>query len=558
MDAEMRIKIGAETNEAEKGINRVQNSLNKLKPASAQAGQALTNLGRVAQDLPFGFVAIQNNLNPLLESFDTLKKQSGGAKEAFKALASSLAGAGGFGIALSVASAAVTFFTNGFGAWTKGFVSGKKSVDDTSDSLFNFGDTLSKVTDEVSKSVADATKLFNALNGGTLNAGQRKKALDELKQINVEFFGSLKDEKGVIEGLQLAYDGYLKRLTAIGRAKAIESQLTKLFDKKLELELKLDPKFLAATNKDNLALIGRLQKELDKLGGPVSQQEQQNYWKIQSDGAILVNENIKKRFDLQKRIGELKAGANIIFQDAGKSNEQLKIIQLQIDALSKLQLEVANFDIVPPPPPKEKVEKAFDLGRFFLGERVKFAEDVQKLSEDTFKPFFFSVGEDSAKALVNGFNAVGLDVRQGEQQQIGINEKLQELKDNAIKTAGTITDTLTPAINSFFQSIASGSGSPFKALGEALKQLLVQLAAAVAKALIFKAILSAINPNAAAGQSFLSLFSNFAGLGSAAPGSIRTGGILGSANRIEVTGGFRLQGTTLVAALRRANNSFGI
>ena len=40
---------------------------------SDQAAFALTNLGRVAQDAPFGFVGIQNNLNPLLESFQRLK-----------------------------------------------------------------------------------------------------------------------------------------------------------------------------------------------------------------------------------------------------------------------------------------------------------------------------------------------------------------------------------------------------------------------------------------------------------------------------------------------------
>ena len=46
-----------------------------------QAGFALTNLSRVAQDAPFGFIGIQNNLNPLLESFQRLKSETAYTKK---------------------------------------------------------------------------------------------------------------------------------------------------------------------------------------------------------------------------------------------------------------------------------------------------------------------------------------------------------------------------------------------------------------------------------------------------------------------------------------------
>jgi molybdopterin-containing oxidoreductase family iron-sulfur binding subunit len=73
---------------------------------SNQAAFALTNLGRVAQDAPFGFIGIQNNLNPLLESFQRLKTETGSTSLAFKALGASLLGPAGIGIALSVVSSA--------------------------------------------------------------------------------------------------------------------------------------------------------------------------------------------------------------------------------------------------------------------------------------------------------------------------------------------------------------------------------------------------------------------------------------------------------------------
>ena len=76
-------------------------TLNTLTKSSYQATLALTNLGRVAQDAPFGFLGIANNLNPLLESFQRLKATTGTTGGALKALASSLTGAGGIGLVLS-------------------------------------------------------------------------------------------------------------------------------------------------------------------------------------------------------------------------------------------------------------------------------------------------------------------------------------------------------------------------------------------------------------------------------------------------------------------------
>ena len=84
--------------------------LSNLTKGSNQANMALTNLGRVAQDAPFGFIGIQNNLNPLLESFQRLKAETGSTGGALKALGSSLMGAGGIGFALSAASALFLVF----------------------------------------------------------------------------------------------------------------------------------------------------------------------------------------------------------------------------------------------------------------------------------------------------------------------------------------------------------------------------------------------------------------------------------------------------------------
>lgn len=87
-----------------------QNVGGAVAKGSNQAAFALTNLGRVAQDAPFGFMGIQNNLNPLLESFQRLKAETGSSGSALSALGKSLIGPAGLGIALSVVSSAVLFY----------------------------------------------------------------------------------------------------------------------------------------------------------------------------------------------------------------------------------------------------------------------------------------------------------------------------------------------------------------------------------------------------------------------------------------------------------------
>jgi hypothetical protein len=305
----------------------VPDPFNNVQKGANQATVALTNVGRVAQDLPFGFIGIQNNLNPLLESFQRLKAETGSSSAAFKALGSSLLGAGGVGLALSVVTAGILIFQNGIAGFNSKTKEAKKEADE-------FSKLLQNVSEDVGKSASRVTTLFNALNSNSLNTSQRKRALEELKQQNQEFFGALTEEKGLINGLQAAYDGYLERIKAIATAKAIESQLTKLFDKKLELELNIDPKFNAAISPENQRLIGALQKQLDKLGGRVDVNAVQDLSKI--------NDNLRKRLELQTRINNLKS-ANIV--DLSGSKEQIEDLERRIKGLTELQKTTGNFDI---------------------------------------------------------------------------------------------------------------------------------------------------------------------------------------------------------------------
>jgi len=93
-----------------RSANTATESLKKLKPGSDQATNSLINLSRVAQDAPYGFIGIANNLNPLLESLQRLKASTGSTGSALTALKGALLGPAGLGLALGVVSSLIVSF----------------------------------------------------------------------------------------------------------------------------------------------------------------------------------------------------------------------------------------------------------------------------------------------------------------------------------------------------------------------------------------------------------------------------------------------------------------
>jgi hypothetical protein len=94
----------------EQKIGGLSGQMPKLSQTSGAATQSLVNLSRVAQDAPFGFIGIANNINPLLESFQRLQAETGSTGSAFKSLLSSLSGPAGLGLAVGVASSLLVTF----------------------------------------------------------------------------------------------------------------------------------------------------------------------------------------------------------------------------------------------------------------------------------------------------------------------------------------------------------------------------------------------------------------------------------------------------------------
>jgi hypothetical protein len=206
---------------------------------AGKARQALTNLKLVAQDLPFGFIAIQNNVPNLLESFSQLQTSGGGLKGAFKELGAQLAGPGGLFLGISLVTTAITLAVQKYG-----------SLGAAVDALFGKIDPLAGAMSRISKElenynneaqfVSEIAERGEAAQAGQLQTIQilssrvrdlsisekeRGRYLDELKRIDKDYFGGLTTGKSDLEKIKIATDNYTESLIINSRVKAFQSQL---------------------------------------------------------------------------------------------------------------------------------------------------------------------------------------------------------------------------------------------------------------------------------------------------------------------------------------------
>jgi hypothetical protein len=187
--------------------------------AVAKSGKDFTNLSRVIQDLPFGLIGIQNNLTQLIP------------------------GVGLLGLGFSALVSAITFAQVGFGAWTRGLGrtseatdKANKKIQETKDRIAELtrsmseikidinaqveGDTTAEITkvQALSKVVTDVTKSYN----------DRNAALNQLKEINKNYFGDLTLESDKLSTLTGRVEEYTKALTASAVVKAFSDEIGKV------------------------------------------------------------------------------------------------------------------------------------------------------------------------------------------------------------------------------------------------------------------------------------------------------------------------------------------
>lgn len=498
----LKITITADNQQAVKNIQETVTATTKLGAAfktlpstSGQATNALTNLSRVAQDAPYGFIGIANNLNPLLESFQRLSKEAGGTGGALKAMASGLMGPAGIGLALGAVSSIIV----AFGPKIADFISGTNEAAKAEE---KFAQSLSDARAEASETGIRLQAYLTITQNASVSDERRAEALkavkNELSKVNSAYASTITN----VDQARAAVDLYTQALVA----QAITSRyIDEIANKTIAL---------ADANK-KIVQTGREYYKTLEMASKMSN--------AYSDASIVQAGSINKakEANLDARNAALALRSGII----GLNTELANTITLALDnpffKLDKGAKELAKST-------KQVADNIQRIG----GQARPLGPDANQpiLQERIALPALAN-----APQTFTGNNNPAIEA----ERYLAIKKlaDAQQVYNFQLQQTQQITSLLAPAFDSVIQAMVMGEDVG-KALQAAFQQIVIQLISMVAQALLFKAIMAAIT-----GGTSVATDAVGGGVGSGA------GNFLGE---------FLLKGSDLVLATQRANNNLNI
>ena len=505
----LKITITADNKQAVQNIQetvtatqKLGNAFKTLPSSSGQATNALSNLSRVAQDAPYGFIGIANNLNPLLESFQRLQKEAGGAGGALKAMGAGLMGPAGIGLALGAVSSIIV----AFGPKIADFVSGVTEAEKGQSKL---NDALAKGVGEAQAEGDKLTILSGIVQDITRSTKERQNALS---QIQSTYKGNLELQKiDINDGKQLAL--IVDRITEALKRKAMAQAFATLIAEEEAKKARLQ--------------ISNLKEMRDNVSGATASWE---FLKsaLANAGSVM---------------GVLDYNTKITNKALDQNNESIKDIDFNLGLLNEQyknvisdQIKFGDSSTISTSAIKEQRKEVQGLKNDLRG----IGQQARPLGPEGANPVLMERGASPilptpTGAAPLGGRTSGFDaIKQANDTLEAV--KAQELLNFQLQQTQAITNLLAPAFDSVIQAMVMGEDIG-KTLEAAFKQIVIQLISMVAQALLFKTILAAITG------------------GTSAAADIGGGLGMGGGNFL---GEFLLKGSDLVLATQRSNNNLNI
>jgi uncharacterized protein YukE len=571
----LKTATGAEIPKLNAEISALQTSLGNLKSVGTPAATAfakvedsakgariaLTNVSQIAQDLPFGFIGIQNNIPGLVQSFTKLSGESGGVVSALKAMGSALIGPAGIFLAFSVVTSGITFLISKYGSLgaafdaffgkssklTKQILDNAKAYEEYNKNLKTNGQLVAEATGSVDAQIIKAKFLQSEIENLTYSDNFRKLALQELIKLDRTRFENFDIEKGKLDGLSTAVDNYTESLLRNAVAKIYENKLA-------ESAVNLN------TQRDLLAEIAKGYDELGKrkkaqaLEGPLFDP--------------LTGAEIPKPAIFSKELDKQFTAQKLIVDESIKQYDKLKqsYIEAYDAALLFTQLETPKPGKEPKPPkaPKPpKVDKEQQLYDF-LG--IPFPKDITKAFESTIKKWEAFYNKSSKKISKSGFlkpilspfqlQKPTLEGLQTDETKARLAE-LQNIAQGYLRVKDLLQNTFFQPLNSAFETLFTKGTFAIKDFTKALLNSIGQIAAKLAATAIVNGLISLFavpfGGAFAAGGLLGGLGNLLGGIGGRA-GSANFGGVQGGGMGMSGSVNMVLRGTDLVGSINRTNS----
>ena len=472
-------------------MGQLGHSLTGLQKSTAGTTTTLVNFSRVIQDAPFGIMGIANNIDPLINSFQNLSRESGGAGKALKTLLSGLAGPAGIALAVSAATSLFIAFGDKIGDFFT------PKVSEAAKAQKELAEELSKAKASAISTGVSLQQLVRIAGDMSVSDTVRKNALKELND-TTEQYGITITKAGIASG---AAASQVAQLTTALIAQAVAAKLS---DRIAEKYIKQADAIAEIAKQQKL--LANAQKQVEGLNRSTGAQEMG-----QGEFAVTARDVAQKKLnqsvtDYKKITDELRQSYGLLnaetvkglaFTDAstkegGRATEstkrQTQAIKEQVDALAAMRREneamrkIADVALLSRPAPAvQDFRSAPDMGGDVMDNPATLIELLKG-------PAF----TDATKNLAE-MDTIAMSIGQN----------------------------LTQAFEGVFNAIGSGNGA-IETIMKSIKQLVVRLIAAAAAAAVLKALL----PGATAGMAFKDIFGKLAGInlpGRAAGGPVSAG-----------------------------------
>ena len=601
-------KIVPETNNQQERAATTSRNLSKglgeVDQSARRARVALYGANQIVRDLPFGFIAISNNIPVALDQFQALVQETGSSSKAIKALGGALIGAGGLSIAFSVVSSALVGLVQQYGSLANAINNVFDLVDKETLARIRLKEATAQSSAATLGDVSNIRLLIDTMLDSRQGYNERVNSYNELKRIAPGVLQDLSQENIFLGESNTLIRNRSEELIKYIVLKGRESALIKLVQEEEEKGLKATQKLiqqvtgegrtwvdvlsdisqaafyqnpiasLKATSKEivnaskqtNVFATGldKVRKNILALDGLVTGQVQDDTAKKEQDRLKkLAEEETKRKEAIKDRIDkyefELKKLQKILEATSEITNEygqiKSKIIEVQaeIEKLKKPKLTLDIADQAKEDIAKVKTElkdTQFEAGRVRFTPVFDFDEETQKQLQKTITDKIKIKGTELPlnipPELLEAFKQYNLELALAKQ-------RTEELKPIVEAIAGVFENALTGFVDDFVDGFKNGQIA-IEDFQESLRQLGKTIIKELAKLAILTTI-RAISESVAPGSGAASAGIAKRLLGAAAPANIGTGGLPVGPGGLAIRGNvtFVQRGQDLVGVLARSN-----
>jgi hypothetical protein len=543
----IKIPIQADVDEAGK----------KIEDFSKRSRIALNSLSLIAQDLPYGFIGIQNNLPALISSFGALTSNTKEAGSVFKQLSSALAGPAGAYLAFSVVTGAVTYLTQKYGSLNAAIL----SLSTSNAKLIGIQAQLNKeFASAIGGTAGETAKiqiLVKTLNDLSKPMKERQDAYTALKKIAPEIARGINEENGLTRtNIDLINENARARIEYI-KVRARETAILNIVNKNEEERIALEQQYPALLSKKQKAESAYNKVKGITFDGTKTFNAGLNIEALNLESATdALNKNAAQRRDLfninNGLIGQLDPliegtskydAATKSFTDSLKKKKKEKKDELDLEELSRKARYAAL-----------KLEQQADKNRLkYLQEQLKLEKELTKA---TFAQADIDMSADAELFSKESFKKLS-----------EFTKPLDELQKSFEATKFFLQDIFFNPLQDLFKNFLDTGKLTFKEFGKVVLDSIKKIVAQIAAQQVVGLLAQLLNPmgaiastgildnaasNASKGQKgILGALSNIF-LGRVANpnfGGIESGqmGMSGSVNLV-------LRGTDLVGSINRTNS----